>query len=160
MLASGAEVVMSRLFVKFIFLLVSVVFQKHILVQYTPDISRYLFMHLHGFLSLWTREDTPWLVRECDMWSVLCEFFNPWKSFNFLPLVLCYRSKIVVAQMGFLSLAVLEVVIMTTSSGTDDGNFVGMAMCPSFPYRCYNHVIYDCDISGGYSLITMSIKSD
>ena len=59
--------------------------------------------------------------------------------------------------MRFPSLAALEVVVMTTSSGADDGNFVGMA---TFPYRCNNNSIYDRDISGVYSLITMSIKSD
>ena len=51
MLASGTEVFISRLFVKYISLLVSVDFQRHIPVQYTPDILRYMYMHLYIFFA-------------------------------------------------------------------------------------------------------------
>ena len=73
------------------------------------------------------------------------------------PSVLCYLSKIIAVLMRFPSLAALDVVIMTTSSAADDGNFVGMT---TFPYRCNSRVICDRDISGVYIVITMSIKSD
>ena len=130
--------------------------QKHILVQYIPDISQYMYAFI--WLSFPLKSGGCPVARperrdvECPLW-----FLNPWKK-KIPPFVLCYLSKIIAVLMRFPSLAALDVVIMTASSAADDGSFVGMT---TFPYNSRNsRVICDRDISGVYSVITMSIKSD